>query len=116
MALRNSPTFTGPIVRQQQLSSGGRDALNAAAELAVVMLDEEARQRQDVLGAFAHGGKHDLDDVEPEIEILAEGVFLDGFAQVLVGGGDHAQVELGREAMTTSGVWPAKRGMVMAWE
>jgi hypothetical protein len=56
---------------------------------------KEARQRQDVFGAFPHGGGHDLDDVEPEIEILAEGAILDGFAQVLVGGGDDAQVALG---------------------
>ena len=61
----------------------------------LLVLDEEARQRQDVFGALAHGRMLDRDDVEAEVEILAKGAFLDGFAPVPVGGGDHTQVELG---------------------
>jgi hypothetical protein len=36
-----------------------------------------------------------MDDVEAEVEILAECAFPDGFAQVLVGGGDHTHIDLG---------------------
>src|SRR5450755_41591 len=58
------------------------------------MFDKEARQRHDVFRAIPHRRQYDLNHVQPEVEILAEGAFLDSFPQIFVSGGDHAQVQL----------------------
>jgi hypothetical protein len=50
-------------VRQQQAGRAIAHALDAALELLVVMLDEEAGQRQDVFAPLAQRRNQDLDDV-----------------------------------------------------
>ena len=57
---------------------------------------EEARERQDVLAARAQRLDCDRDDVEPEVEVLAEAAGGDGIAEVAVGGGHHAHVDVPR--------------------
>src|ERR1035437_3976425 len=83
-----------PIVRDQQLRRGIGDILDIAFELAIVVLDEKLGHRHDVFRALAQGRNQNLDDVQPEIEILAEPAFLDGLAQILVGGRNHPQIEV----------------------
>src|ERR1019366_1169055 len=83
-----------PIVRDQQFGRGIGDTLDTAFELAIVVVDEEGGHRQDVFGALAQGRNQNLDYVQPEIEILAEGAFLDGLSQVLVGGRNHPQIQV----------------------
>src|SRR5262249_11738223 len=53
---------------------------------------EVERQLGDVLPAVAEGGHGDGNDVEPEIQVLAEAALPDQLLQVLVGGGDDAHV------------------------
>ena len=56
------------------------------------MVDEEPGERQDVLGTLAQGGHQKLDHVQAIVQILAERALFHRFAEVLVGGGDNAQI------------------------
>src|SRR5258708_5960253 len=59
-------------------------------------IDEMTHQRRDVLAAIAQRRHADRDDAQTEIEILAEGAALDLRLEVLVGRGNHADVDLDR--------------------
>ena len=48
----------------------------------------------DLLGAVAERRDEDIDDVEAVVEVLAEASLGDGALEVLVGGGDDADVDL----------------------
>ena len=81
-------------MREQQAGRFVGNTFYAALELAVVMLDEESCQPQNVFPALSQGRNDDLNHVEAEVQILAESPLLHRFTEVLVGGGDHAQIEL----------------------
>ena len=84
----------GPVVRKQQLGRVVADPFDAALEFAVVMVDEETRHRHNIFAPLAQRRNQNLDHVEAEIKVLPEGAFLDRFAQVLVGGRHHPQIQL----------------------
>ena len=71
-------------------------ALALDAELARALLQEEARERRDVLGALAQRRQAQADHVEAVEEVLAKGARLDALLEVLVRRGDHAHVALHR--------------------
>jgi hypothetical protein len=50
-------------VSEQELRGAVRNPFDVAFELAVVVLDEEAGERQNIVGALAQGWDQDLDDV-----------------------------------------------------
>ena len=50
-------------------------------------------EQRDVLAALAQRRHEDRDDVEAEVEVLAEAAGLDLAGQVLVGGREHAHVD-----------------------
>ena len=62
------------------------------AEAGGNLLDEILGQEADVLGSLAEGRKLDANDVEPVEEIFSETAFGDFLFEVLVGGGDDADV------------------------
>ena len=62
--------------------------------LAAVLVEEVIDESRDVLLAVAQGGQRDVDDVEAEVEVLAETAFLDGLLEFGVGGGDDADVDM----------------------
>jgi hypothetical protein len=80
-------------MRQQQALGFRGNTIHLPFELCVVVSDEEARHRQNILGPLAKWRDEVLDYVEPIIEILAEGAFAHRLAQIFVGGGDDAQVD-----------------------
>ena len=64
-------------------------------ELVARALGEEvARERGNVVAAFAQRGKPQADHVQAVIEIFAKRAFAHALLEVLVGGGDHAHVGL----------------------
>ena len=69
------------------------DALDALADPDHETVHEEVHEERDVLGAIAERREMDGEDVESVVEILAEGLFLDRFQQVAVGGGDDADID-----------------------
>ena len=54
------------------------------------------REARDVLAALAHRRQLDVDDREPEVQILAERALVDLVAQIAVGRREHADVDLVR--------------------
>ena len=59
-----------------------------------VLLAEVLGEDGDLLGAVAERGDEDVDDVEAVVQVLAEAPLGDGPLEVLVGGGDDADVDL----------------------
>ena len=77
-----------PGVGQQLLGDAGSESPGTCFFAPVgEVLDEVLRQEQDVGPARAERRQVDLDDVDAEVEILAEAPFLDGRLQVAVRGG-----------------------------
>ncbi len=60
------------------------------------LVDEEAHEQRDVLGALAQRRQRDREDVEAVVEVLAERLLADGLEQVAIGGGDDPDVDLDR--------------------
>src|SRR5271166_129116 len=58
------------------------------------LADEVVREQRDVLAAFAQRRQFDAEDVEPVEKVGTELTLLDQFFQILVGGGDAAEVYL----------------------
>ena len=58
------------------------------------LLHEVVGQQRDVLRPVLEVRQRDRDDVQPVVEVLAEGPLLDGLLEVPVGGGDHPDVDL----------------------
>src|SRR5436190_2627678 len=85
-----------PAVPLQRLDRRRRDALRAdvvlAAEIVHVVPDEE----RDVVDALAQRRHVNRDDREPEIQVFAEATLLDFFLEILVRGGDDADVYFDR--------------------
>ena len=71
-----------------------------ALELLAVLLGELAQEghgeQGDVVAPLAQGRHVDVDDVEPVVEVLAEGSLADLLLEVAVGRGDDAHVDLDR--------------------
>ena len=63
------------------------------------------REIADVLGALAQRRQAQRHDVEAEEQVLAEQALLDQHAQILVGGGDDADIGLDRRAPADGGVF-----------
>src|SRR6185436_7786492 len=85
-----------PVVAGQHVDRGRRNALDAARMLAGELLEEVIDEQQQVGLPLAQRRDEDGEDVEPVVEILAEGAGGDRLLQVLVGGGDQAHVRLDR--------------------
>ncbi len=68
------------------------------ADLPLPPLDEPPDEERDVLPALAQGRDADREDVQPVVEVGPEAARLDGGLEVVVGGGDEADVDLPRLA------------------
>ena len=85
----------GPGVALEHVHErGGRDALHVLAGLGVELLDEVVDEERHVLAALLERRQPDGEDVEPEVEVLAEPPAADLLLQVPVGGADDAHVHL----------------------
>ena len=84
--------IAGPII----LSKAGAGSWGKSADFAIrargIAGDKMIGEGLDVLGMLAECGHGDGDNVEAIEEIEAEFFFGDGFLEVLVGGGDEADV------------------------
>src|SRR5579872_5942232 len=91
---------------QKQLSRAVAQPFDTTVEFAIVVFDEEPRQRANVIYPLAQGRNRYLDDIEAEIEVLAERLFFHRLPQALIRGGYHAKVELNvdQTAQTTEGL------------
>ena len=100
MAFCSSRTLPGQrIALQRGLGIGGQ---------LKTLVQEAARQRQDILAALGEWRHLQLDDAQAVEQVLAEGAGADGLAQRRVGGGDdtHAGAPraVGTEALELPGL------------
>src|SRR5207247_2559049 len=84
----------GPLVIEERLQRFGPDG--EARLAARVPAEEEFGERRDIVGTIAQGRNGELDDVEAEVEVLAERPLLDRGGQVRVGRADETHVRLAR--------------------
>ena len=77
---------------EQFVARGLGQPANVLVHRGVEMLQKRLRQQEDVLAPFAQGRRTELDHVEPVKQVLPEIVLADGFDDVLVGGGDEADI------------------------
>ena len=103
-----------PVVLEHPGERVHRPALLRAAP-PVVPLEEVPGQERDVLAPLAQRRDAQGNHVEPVEEVLAEALLGDGAAQVLVGGGDDADVDLHRRRTRPPGGSPPPGGRAGAW-
>jgi hypothetical protein len=84
----------GPVVVVEGLEAGVAEARDMDAVLAGEALEEVLGEKGDILPAFAEGGDVDGDDVEAEVEVLAELLAGDAQFELAVGGGEDADIDL----------------------
>ena len=80
----------------EKLQGLGRHAVHAAIELAVHAAEEVVYQQRDIVDPLAERRDADREHVEPVEEVLAEAAGRGQRFQVLVGGGDEADVGVDR--------------------
>jgi hypothetical protein len=85
-----------PFVIDERLPRVGRKRVRNLA-LGGVPREHALRERQDVVGPVAKGRHGQLDDVEAEVEVLAERALRDGARQIGVRRADEADVGLARD-------------------
>jgi hypothetical protein len=81
-------------VAQNEAAGVVGDAANRLLEAAVVAVDEEVDQRQNVFFAIAQRRNEDGNDRQAVIEVLAKLALAHRFFQIAVGSGDHAHIHL----------------------
>ena len=84
----------GPVVAHQHVDGLGGDALDALAVRAGILEQEVVGQHHHVGPSLAQRRHEDGEDVQAVIEVLPEGLLGDGLLEVLVGGGDQADIHL----------------------
>jgi len=84
----------GPIVAQDEVAGFVGYAANGFFEAAVIAIDEEIDERQNVLLAIAQGRDEDGDDGETVEEVLPELTLAHRFFEIAIGSGDNADVDL----------------------
>src|SRR5882724_4891895 len=82
-----------PGVGEEPLRHRRREAAHRLRDLPGVMVDEALREEEDVAPAHAQRRQLDADDVQAEVQILAQAALLDRRLEVAVGGGDDAHVD-----------------------
>src|SRR3954471_2388648 len=82
-----------PGIVGQQLHRLGRDALQLLAGIAPEAIDEVLHEDGNVLTALLQRREVDVEDVEAEVQVLAESRRLDLLFQIAVRGADHAHVD-----------------------
>ena len=85
--------ITRPRMGQQCLTGFRIEPSHATFQFIVGNLTEELRQRHDVLLTVTQGRNSYLEVVQTVQQILSETFFNDRFLQILVGGGDDADIE-----------------------
>ena len=83
-----------PRLLLQVVHRYGRDPSDALVHGQRELADEVVDEHGDVLAAVAQRRQFDAEDVEPVKKVGAELAFLDQFFEVLVGGGDAAEVHV----------------------
>ena len=90
----SSRTFPGHEWARKRSRISGERRIGLPVVLARVLLAEVLGEDGDLLGPLAERGDEDIDDVEAVVEVLAKGPLGDRLFEVLVGGGDDADVDL----------------------
>ena len=80
----------GPLVAPEQRQRAGRETPHILAEAAREFQQKMLGQKLNVRHPAAQRRQYESEDVEPIVEILAEGVLAHGFLKVLVRRGDDA--------------------------
>ena len=88
----------GPGVAFEPLAGGGGELRRAAAGAAAELAQEMLGQQQHVVAAVAQRRQLERHDVEAEVQVLAESLGADQLGQLLVRGGQHADVGVDRRA------------------
>ncbi len=83
-----------PVVARDQRHGFRPDAANGAAFLCRETRQKPPGEIGDIIAALAQGRDGDGEDVEAIVEVFAEAALLHKFDQVLVGGGDDADIDL----------------------
>ena len=82
-----------PLVAQQLIGGARGEAGDLALHAQRRVREQHPRERQDVVAALAQRRHVQLDDLEPVVEVLAEGAARDAVGEVAVGGGHDAHVD-----------------------
>ncbi len=85
--------IAGPAVQRQRLARLGRERPHRYAIGVGVFLGEELRELDHVGGPLAERRQLQVDDVEAEQQVLAEGAGARRFHEIAVGGGDDADID-----------------------
>ena len=83
----------GPVGGDQHFDRFGRIHLSRRAAFDADLFLEESGQQGNVFAAFAQRRHVDVDDVEPVIEVFAEGAGHQQFLEIAVGGGDDPHID-----------------------
>ncbi len=83
-----------PRVSEEGVEAGGGQSETGESEALGALADEVPGQGEDVVGSLAEGWDRDLDDIEAVEEVVSEPALGDALREVLVGGGEHADVDL----------------------
>jgi len=81
-----------PGIVSEGVHGFGGNVLDAFVELAAEALHEVADEEREIFGALAEGGDLDGENVQAVKEVAAEGALGNKFREVLIGGGDNADV------------------------
>src|SRR5262245_39536986 len=83
----------GPSIGDETSHGLPAHSVDTLADASSELVDQEADQERDVLGAFPERGKRDGEDAEAIVEVLAERAGADNLEQVAVGGGDDPDID-----------------------
>ena len=91
-ALRSSRTLPGQWYRSSASRASRVRPAGGPSERFADVLQQRFAEREDVGGALPQRRDRDVEHLQPVEQVLAEVAAFDGFAQVAVGRGDHANV------------------------
>ena len=104
------PHVARPRMCQQRFTGFGTESAHAALQLFVCHITEELRQRHDVLLTVTQR-RHDYLEVAQAVEqILPEMLFTHRDFQILIGGGDDADIEIPVRFITDRAIPPLLYG------
>jgi len=86
--------IAGPGMALEDEARSRRDAADAFAVLLREFRDEMLDEERQIFFVLGEGGHGDLDHGEAVVEVFAEEAIGDGLAEIAVGGGDDAYVDL----------------------
>ena len=103
------PDVAGPVVNFQPPHGFRLDAIDLLVHGLRETIEKLARQQRNIFAAFAQRRQMDGNHAEAVIEVLAEPAFGNFLVEILVGGGDHANVDVASSVLPSGRTFPSCR-------